>query len=91
MAIIDPRVNQSSIVAGMQAKYASRKGTAPNIVAKADGKYTIFTWNKLCINHVHMPKKEASLKVAANTSITASCNATANLNKINRMSRTLSS
>lgn len=38
MAIIDPRVNQSSIVAGMQAKYASKKGTAPNMVAKADGK-----------------------------------------------------
>jgi len=29
-----------------------------------------------------MPKKEASLKVAANTPITASCNATANLYKI---------
>jgi len=38
IAIIDPRVNQSSIVAGMQAKYASKKGTAPNIVARADGK-----------------------------------------------------
>jgi len=29
-----------------------------------------------------MPKKEASLKVAANTPITASCNAVANLYKI---------
>lgn len=28
-----------------------------------------------------MPKNEASLKVAANTPITASCNATANLRK----------
>lgn len=32
------RVNQSSIVAGIQAKYASRNGTAANIAAKADGK-----------------------------------------------------
>lgn len=38
------------------------------------------------MNHVHMPKKEASLKVAANTPITASCNATANLDKINVVS-----
>lgn len=38
MAIIEPRVNQSSTVAGIQAIYASKKGTAPSIVAKADGK-----------------------------------------------------
>lgn len=34
------------------------------------------------MNHVHIPKKEASLNVAANTSITASCNAIANLDKV---------
>lgn len=38
IAIIDPRLNQSSIVAGIQAKYASKNGTAPSIVAKVDGK-----------------------------------------------------
>lgn len=38
------------------------------------------------MNHVHMPKKEASLKVAANTPITASCNATANLEKMDVVS-----
>lgn len=43
IAIIGPRVNQSSKVAGTQAIYASKKGTAPNTVAKADGKYTILT------------------------------------------------
>lgn len=38
IAVIDPRVNQSSMVAGIQAKYTSKNGTAPNIVARADGK-----------------------------------------------------
>lgn len=36
-----------------------------------------------------MPKKEASLKVAANTSITAFCNAMANLNRVNTVSRVI--
>lgn len=37
-AVIGPRVNQSSTVAGRHAKYGSKNGTAPSKAAKTAGR-----------------------------------------------------